>query len=48
MSKIESDNLFHIAFIDVVDVLYPDVDYCNRVFDLTYTAFYNRITKKET
>jgi hypothetical protein len=34
MTKIESDNLFDIAFIDVVDVLYPDEDYCNRVFDI--------------
>ena len=47
MSRIESDDLFDIAFIDVVDVLYPDGDYCNRVFDLTYVALYNRITTKE-
>jgi hypothetical protein len=38
--------LFDIIFYDVVENLYPEGDYCDRIYDLTYTALYNRITKK--
>jgi hypothetical protein len=46
LSRPESDKLFDIAFIDVVDVLYPNGYYCNRIFDLTFTVLYNRILAK--
>jgi len=45
-SRVESDSLFDIIFYDVVENLYPEGDYCDRIYDLTYTALYNRITKK--
>jgi hypothetical protein len=44
---VQSEEIFDSVFIDVVQVLYPERDYCDRIFDLTYTAIYNKndITK---
>jgi hypothetical protein len=48
MSKIESDTIFDKVYLEVVDMLYPDGDYNCRIYDLTYTALYNRICKKQS
>lgn len=47
LSKVESDDLFDKVYTVVVNSLYPDGDYCSRLYDLTYTALYNRMCKKQ-
>jgi hypothetical protein len=47
LNRIESNEIFDSTFIDVVELLYPEGDYCDRMYDLTYTALYNRLTSRK-
>lgn len=46
MSRHDSDKLFDAAFTDAIEFLFPDNNFCVRVFDMTYTTLYNKITSK--